>query len=219
MPDTASSQLFDAIDAGDIDAVGRLVDDDPAVADARDEQGVSAVRHALYRGQRTVAARIAASAAALDVFDLAALGDAERLGALLRLDPVAVYAFSEDGFTALHFAAFLGGAAAARVLLDAGADVNAIARNPMQVQPLHSAVAGNPDVVALLLDAGADANAKQQRGFVTLHEAALRGNAELVDALLAHGADPAITDDDGNTAADHAQRAGHTDLAARLHRV
>lgn len=216
MAATPADELLAAIDGGDVDTVGRLVDGDPSLADARDADGVSMVRHALYRGQRTIAARIAGGATALDVFDLAALGDADRLAALLQHDPLAAYAFSEDGFTALHFAAFLGGVGAARVLVDAGADVNVIARNAMQVQPLHSAAAGNPEVALLLLDAGADANGQQQRGFTALHEAALRGNDELVDALIAHGADVSTVDDDGNTAADHAVRAGHDDVAARL---
>ena len=37
-------------------------------------------------------------------------------------------AYSTDGFTALHFAAFFGKVEAARTLLDAGAVVNALIR-------------------------------------------------------------------------------------------
>jgi ankyrin repeat protein len=208
--------FFAAVDAGDVDAVTAALRDDAKLADARDDQGVSAVRHALYRGQREVATAIAEAAATLDGFDLAALGDGERLRALLAHDPLAAYAFSEDGFTALHFAAFLGGPDVARALLDAGADVNAVARNAMAVQPLHSAAAGRREVCALLLDAGASADARQQGGFTPLHEAALNGDDALVDALLSHGADPSLTDDDDNTAADHAARNGHRSLAERL---
>jgi ankyrin repeat protein len=135
----------------------------------------------------------------------------------VRLDPLAANAFSEDGFTALHFAAFLGGAEAARVLIDAGADVAAVAQNAMEVQPLNSAAAGRTEVVALLLDAGAPVDAQQHGGYTALHEAALNGNDALVDVLLAHGADVGLTDDERRTAADHAERNGHTDLAARLH--
>jgi ankyrin repeat protein len=212
-----SNDFFTAIDAGDVDLVGALLDRDPGAASLRDSGGVSAVRHALYRGQRAVAERIAVTSAALDVFDLAALGDAAALADLVRLDPLAANAFSEDGFTALHFAAFLGGAEAARVLIDAGADVAAVAQNAMEVQPLNSAAAGRTEVVALLLDAGAPVDAQQHGGYTALHEAALNGNDALVDVLLAHGADVGLTDDERRTAADHAERNGHTDLAARLH--
>jgi ankyrin repeat protein len=107
----------------------------------------------------------------------------------------------------------------ARVLIDAGATVAAVANNAMKVKPLHSAAAGRTEVCAVLLDAGAPVDTRQSGGYTPLHEAALNGNEELVTLLLSHGADANATDDDGRTAADHAQRAGHTDLAARLSRV
>jgi ankyrin repeat protein len=208
--------FFAAVDAGDLARADELLGGNPALASARDATGVSAVRHALYRGQPEIAERIAAHATALDAFDLASLGDAERLRAYVGLNPGGVTAYSEDGFTALHFAAFLGGADVALVLIDAGAPVGAVALNAMQVQPLNSAAAGRTEVCTLLLEAGADVDAQQTGGYTALHEAALNGNDELADVLLAHGADLAITDDEGRTAADHAERNGHADLAARL---
>jgi ankyrin repeat protein len=211
-----ADDFFAAIDAGDLARVDTLLDADPRTASLRDNGGVSAVRHALYRGQREIAAHIAAVASALDVFDLAALGDATAIADLVRLDPLAVNAFSEDGFTALHFAAFLGGVDAARALIDAGAEVAAISQNAMEVQPINSAAAGCTEVVVLLLDAGAPVDAQQHGGYTALHEAAINGNVALVDVLLAHGADVALPDDERRTAADHAERNGHTELAARL---
>jgi ankyrin repeat protein len=208
--------FFTAIDAGDVARVDALLAADSAAVALRDSGGVSAVRHALYRGQREVASRLAAVAPALDVFDLAALGDANALADLVRLDPLAVNAFSEDGFTALHFAAFLGGVDAAQALIDAGADVAAVAQNAMQVQPINSAAAGCTEVVAVLLDAGAPVDAQQHGGYTALHEAAINGNDALVDVLLARGADVALTDSERKTAADHAERNGHRELAARL---
>jgi ankyrin repeat protein len=212
------NDLWAAIEASDTARVDALLASDPALADALHD-GTSAVRHALYFGRRDAAAHIASHASSLDAFDLAALGRVADLASYLDDDPAAALAFSNDGFTALHFAAFLGGADAARVLLDAGADVNAVARNPMQVQPLHSAAAGRPEVAVLLVDAGADVNAPQQLGFTPLHEAALNGNETLVALLLDHGADPRARNDDGNDAADHAERGGHPDLAARLRAI
>ncbi len=89
----------------------------------------------------------------------------------------------------MHFAAFLGGAESVRVLIDAGSDVSAVARNGMQVQPLHSAAAlGDVAACELLLDAGADPNAAQQGGFVPLDEAKLKGNTALVSSLESRGA-------------------------------
>jgi ankyrin repeat protein len=148
------------------------------------ETQVSEVRQALYRRDQAAADELVARGAELNEFDLAALGDAQRLRELLVADQSLAGSWSADGFTALHFAAYLGGAEVVEVLIDAGADVCAVARNEMLVQPLHSAVAlGDVDACRALLDAGADANAEQQGGYRPLDEALITKN-EAVEALL-----------------------------------
>jgi ankyrin repeat protein len=153
------------------------------------ENEVSEVRQALYRGDRAAAEALAANGAELNVFDAAALGDVVKLGELLARARASVDAWSADGFTALHFAAFLGGSEVVRLCIDAGADVGAVARNDMQVQPLHSATAqGNVESCRLLLEAGANPNATQQGGFTPLDAAEHAGNTELAALLREYGA-------------------------------
>jgi ankyrin repeat protein len=149
------------------------------------------VRTALYRGDRAAAQALVSGGAELNIFDAAAMGDADRTTALLAAEPASARAWSADGFTALHFAAFLGGPEVVRVLIGAGADVGAVARNEMKVQPLHSAAAaarGNVESSRLLLEAGADPNARQQRDFTPMDEAVLNGNDELIALLERYGA-------------------------------
>ena len=136
---------------------------------------------------------------------------------LVADDPSLVTAWSVDGFTALHFAAFFGGAGAAARCSAAGADPNLRSTNDFAVMPIHSAVAGrHGDVVVALLAAGADPNVRQPHGWTPLQGAAMNGDAETVDRLLAAGADPAAANDDGMTPADLARGAGHDELAVRL---
>jgi uncharacterized protein len=150
---------------------------------------VSELRQALYRRDRDAADALLAAGAAVNVFDAAALGDVSRLRSLLEVDPALVHEWSADGFTALHFAAYLGGADAVRMLIEAGSDVHAVARNDMRVQPLHSAAAlGDVSACEALLRAGADPNATQQGGFVPLDEALITKNEPLAELLRAHGA-------------------------------
>jgi uncharacterized protein len=105
------------------------------------ELKVSEIRQALYRADRAAAETLVARGTEMNVFDAAAIGDVVLLRELLDADPSLAHAWSADGFTALHFAAYLGGVVPVRVLLDAGAHVDAVARNAMQVQPMHSAAA------------------------------------------------------------------------------
>lgn len=94
------------------------------------------------------------------------------------------------GFTPLMFAARHGDIESARLLLAAGADVNALAGNQASalVLAVHS---GHSPLATFLLDHGADPDAAGA-GYTALHAAVLRGELEAVQALLAHGADPNV---------------------------
>jgi ankyrin repeat protein len=153
---------------------------------------LSPILDALYRGDRDEADRLRGEASELSVFEAAALGDVGRLRAILADDADAARAWSLDGFTALHYAAYFDGPEAARALIDHGADVEAVSANEEfapQARPLHSAVAaGRGDVVEVLLHAGADPNARQHGGFTPLMAAEQTGNLELAELLIRHGA-------------------------------
>ena len=163
----------------------------------------SELLEALYRGDRDTVEAALAERPDLTLFEAAAVGDSGRVQELLTLEPRSVAEWSPDGFTALHLAAFFGRETVAATLLERGADVSAVARNPLHVQALHSAAAGGHTAVArLLLEHGADPNARQEGGFVPLHAAAQARNEELYELLLASGADQDAAADDGRTAAD-----------------
>ncbi len=129
----------------------------------------------------------------MDVLEAAALGELDTLQALLDADPDAVNTWSEDGFTPLHYAAFFGHERAARLLVERGADLEAVSTNAEfapQARPLHSAVAGRTAAVArCLVEAGADVNARQHMDFTALMGAEQNGDAELAAFLRAHGAE------------------------------
>jgi uncharacterized protein len=212
-----ADELFPSIDAGNLEQVRAMLDAEPTLSSHRDSNGVSALMHALYQGHRPVAELIATHLSAIDIFEAASLGRSDDLAHLLLADPSRATAWSVDGFTALHFAAFFGGGEAARVLLDAGADPNLRSRNDFDVLPIHSAVAGrHGDVVAALLDAGADPNVRQRHGWTPLHSAAEHGDTATVERLLTAGADPGAVNDEGVTAADLARTAGHEAMADRF---
>ena len=90
--------------------------------------------------------------------------------------------------TALMFAARVGDAASAKLLVEAGANVNDHDAWGVSATTL-AAFSGYGDVARYLLDKGADPN-NDKPGFTALHCAIMRRDEQTVAALLARGADP-----------------------------
>lgn len=216
MADTA--EIFEAIRDGDSDRVRALVEQDPEVAHLRDEQGTSALLLARYHGRLDLVETLLERASELDLFEAAALGRADRVRELVDAQPELVRAFAPDGFHALGLAAFFGQPDVVRLLLERGAEVDAVARNEqIRTTALQSAAAsGDNESARLLLDARADPDVAQPGGFTALHSAAMNGNTELVELLLGRGADAGARLDDGRTPRELALEQGHEELAARL---
>lgn len=209
--------FLDAVRSGDGARVRELLAEDPSLADARDEGGVSALMLSRYHGAHEATVAIRAARAELDVFEAATVGDVGRLHDLLHEEPEVIDARSADDATALHFAAFFAQPEAAELLVDHGADVYAVSPTFGNVTPLHSAAAGgSAEIVHLLLNAGADPNARQNGGFTPLQAAAQNGDAAMARDLLDHGAEVDAATDDGRTALAIAEEQGHDEVAALL---
>jgi uncharacterized protein len=159
---------------------------------------MSEILDALYRGDAETARRLA-DGAELDVFEAAALGEAERVHELLDEDPARANAFGDDGFHPLGLACFFGHVDAARLLLERGADVNALSRNEhVQTAAIHAAAASGEtgadearryELVELVLDHGADPNLPQPGGFRAIDAARQDGDERLERLLKERGAE------------------------------
>jgi ankyrin repeat protein len=218
---SSEAQFLEAVKQGDAARVSRMLDANPALAAARAESGESAVLLAVYYGKEEVRELLVARGVPLDVFEAAAAGVRDAVAARIKEDEGQVRAFSHDGFTPLHLAAFFGRAAVVELLLSLGAPVNEVSRNPSALRPLHSAVAHRQPQIALeisraLIAAGADVNATYHSGWTALHAAAVHGNLPLVRLLLESGAKAGAKNDAGQTPADLAKTKNHKAVIASL---
>jgi ankyrin repeat protein len=119
---------------------------------------ISPALQALYRGEPEQARELLRPDDELPAYEAAAFGRVERLARLLDEDPANATDWSPDGFTALHLAIFGESAEAVRLLIDHGADLEAVsAAEIAQVTPLGTAAFVRSTALArLLLEAGAD---------------------------------------------------------------
>ena len=103
------------------------------------------------------------------------------------------------GYSLLDIALKYGNKQALRLLIKAGADVNAIIKIYGETS-LHKVVSANDEeVFGLLMRAGADVNARDSDGFTPLHRAAISRNMEVFGLLMQAGADVNATSIYGST--------------------
>jgi ankyrin repeat protein len=136
-----ASEIFAAIRSGDRAAVERLVGADPALVDTRDEDGLSPILAALYRGRSDIASTILARGPRLTVFEAAAAGALDRVRELVDHEPALANATAPDGYSPLGLAAFFKRREVVRYLVAKGADVDRASRD----QGLHPAALGRRD--------------------------------------------------------------------------
>jgi ankyrin repeat protein len=112
-------------------------------------------------------------------------------------------------------AALMGDSKTVRMLLDAGANVDA-RDNYSETALIKAARHGKAGMVRMLLDAGANVGAHNHHGGTALREAAFRGHAEDVRILLDAGANVDAQDKCGRTALIMAAQEGHTEVVRML---
>ncbi len=210
-------QIFLNVGLGKGDTVTEMLHFRPELSRARNASSLSILQFARYMRQDAILDQLVEAGPPLDIFEAATIDRPADVRALLARDPSLATAFSADGFTALHFAAYFGATNAIPALLQGRAGIESVTTNFLTNMPLHAAAAGGHiECTRLLLQAGADPNAKQHGGFTALMTAAFANNRELAELLLAFNADCLILSDEGKSAADVAAGIGNMEIAARL---
>jgi ankyrin repeat protein len=187
--------------------------------EALDSRDDTPLRAALAAERQKTARLLVRHGAEQDVYCAAGLGNEVLLERLIRSDPDCTHTRLENGSTPLHFAAANGQVETARMLLAAGAPINAeessewYGAGPTPLQ--RACLRGHLAVCRLLVDAGADVNMDGGIGS-PLHWAVYKSNLELVRVLIEAGADLGAFGDHGETALHSAARYGVVETVALL---
>jgi ankyrin repeat protein len=157
-----SAEINDAARHGDVQAVGKLLDEGVA-PDAKDETGETPLLSASLGGHSDVVAILVERGA--------------KTGSR-----------NDRGLTPLHGAAYAGSLATVRLLVESGAAVND-AENVFKVTPLIvAAEEGHADVISFLAGHGADLEWTERGGYTALSRATFRDHPEAIKALAKAGA-------------------------------
>jgi ankyrin repeat protein len=163
-PALTAQSLFDAVRDDDVGAVAKLLESDPALVRATDDDDRTALHHAATYGLVDVA---------LILVDAGSDVDARE----------------QDGETPLHYAAWRSELEVAGLLIESGADLeirNDWGRTPLLIVARET---GSAPMARLLIDVGAEVNLRDEGGESPLDLAAWRGFRDLVNLLLDEGAE------------------------------
>src|SRR5258708_40184096 len=119
-----NDELTEAIRKGDAATVAALLDDDRSLL--RGTAGpVSAILLAVYHGRRDIAQLFLDRGAELTFGEAVALGDRQRVHALLAGEPSLLHDYTPDGFPPPGLATFSRHPDLPRELIERGADLSA----------------------------------------------------------------------------------------------
>jgi uncharacterized protein len=162
----------------------------PASATKREEQGMGFLRISAL--VCTILACIIFPARAGEIHCAARCGETERIKSILRKNPGVINEKNETGYTPLDVAAENGQVEAARVLIEAGADVNACSGSAMCRTPLHCAAGSEhesaAEIITLLVKNGARIEAKDKGGGTPLCNSIISGTYAATRRLVMLGA-------------------------------
>ena len=109
-----------------------------------------------------------------------------------------------EGHTPLMLATLEGCHEPARLLIKAGADVDAKSLDYNTSVLMMAALKGYPEIVRMLLERNPQLNVRNKSGYTALMLAAKGGYADIVRMLLNAGADKSVRDNSGKRAYNHA---------------
>ncbi len=216
--------IYTAIDSGYVEQTVQLLEQNPELLNARNNQAMTPLNLAAYCGQVEIVGKLLEMGADASIGDnensqpihnAAVAGHNDVIEQLLAHD-VDINVQDNNGMTALLFSIAYGRQETFEYLMNKGADMQM--RNNNGLTPIHyAAVGGRTEIIKRLVERGADINAQTYAGETPLHYTVWRNRLEAAEQLLQAGADTEIKEDYGRTPLHHtARESGNVEMAGLL---
>lgn len=150
-----------------------------------------------------------------DIFTAARSGNLDVIEQLHKIDPDTINATNASGFQPLMIACYRGQTEAAKLLVDLGADVNAV--SPEGTALMAAVYQSNYELTRFLLFYPVSCNVQGPDGNTPLMYAVLSQKKDIVKLLL-EKSDLSLTNKDGQTALSLAQALGDQEIVKLIER-
>ena len=225
-----TGEIHTAVKSGNLAKVKSLLANNPDLIDARDEDNLTPLLWAAFKGHKEIVEFLIVNGAQVNVksreagvtpLHAPAYTGREDIAGLLIENGANVNAKNKDGETPLFMAASRGNKKMVELLLQKGAELNTKSVFSMieGYTPLHIAIKnGHKEIAEKLIEKGADINIRDKFGRAPLHSVAVRGYKEIAELLINKGADVNTLTNNGWTPLYLAITNNHQELAAMLRR-
>ncbi|MDR0327083.1 MAG: ankyrin repeat domain-containing protein [Planctomycetaceae bacterium] len=208
--DESFADIFDAVGDGTPDAVRYFVEQQGVDVHVKDKHGQPLMYYSFHNPSVEVLAYLVSQGVDVNarpgdqvspLHEAAAHGSRIESIAWLLDNGADIEGTGAVGWTPLFSAVSHGQTEAVKLLIERGANVNAIVRHDGHT-PLHTAAREefSLDIMRLLFEAGAKCDARDGKDRTPLHYAVNEdGTLKMVKLLVSRGADVNATDEDGET--------------------
>lgn len=138
-----------------------------------------------------------------DIYDACRKGNLELIKQLSKVNPDTINTPNKSGYTPLIIAGYRNQLEAVKVLLDLGANVNAVSEDGTVLTA--ACYKSNTALVKILLERHADVNVKNNAGTTPLMFAIMAENEEIVKLLIENKADTQTMDNSRKSTVDFAK--------------